>query len=336
MRSVRNSLAAAMAAAGIATAGTSVSSAVSDQSDGSLAKCLFVSSYHKGYAWSDGVERGLRAALEGRCELQQFDMDTKRLKSESEKQQQALEAKAFIESWNPNIVITADDNAAKYLIQQYYRDAEMPFVFSGVNWTVDAYGFPYNNVTGMIEVAPIEPMLARAEEVSPGIRRAFYIGADTLTEEKNLKRFQEAAERLGLELDFALAGTMQDWMAAYEKAQAQDLIIMGSNAGINDWDPEKVRNFVAGSAKRLSVTNHYWMMPYTMLGITKVAEEQGEWAGKTALKILSGMRPGEIPIVANSRRDIWINPEVLSAADISLPRGLKRKAKRVTGFDSNS
>lgn len=322
--------------AGVAVAGFLAVATFGDVAVGRDAKCLFVSSYHKGYAWSDGVERGLRASLEGRCELRQFDMDTKRLKSEADQQQKALEAKAIIESWRPDIVITADDNAAKYLIQRYYKDSETPFVFSGVNWTVDAYGFPYSNVTGMIEVAPIEPMFERAEEVSPNLRSAFYLGADTLTEKKNLKRFQEVSKRRGIKLEFALAGTMKDWKAAYREAQVHDLIIMGSNAGINDWNPEEVRAFVGGAAKRLSVTNHYWMMPYTMLGITKVAEEHGEWAGKTALKILGGMKPGEIPIVANSRRDIWINPEVLAAADISLPRGLMRKAKRVTGFDSKS
>lgn len=327
-------------AVGLAAAGflafASFAQNAANSAANSDAKCLFVSSYHQGYAWSDGVERGLRAALEGRCDLRQFDMDTKRLKSEAEKQQMALEAKSMIESWRPDIVITADDNAAKYLIQRYYRDAETPFVFSGVNWTVEAYGFPYSNVTGMIEVAPIEPMFERAEEVSPGIRRVFYLGADTLTEEKNLKRFQEISERRGLELEFALAGTMKEWMEAYRRAQTADLVIMGSNAGINDWDAGAVHAFVGGVAKRLSVTNHYWMMPYTMVGITKVAEEHGEWAGKTALKILGGMQPGEIPIVANSRRDIWINPEILSAAGINLPQGLMRKAKRVSDFASKS
>ena len=336
MQQFRKFLSVGLSVVGVAAAAAGVGEAGANTADGVMAKCLFVSSYHKGYAWSDGVERGLRAALKDRCELRQFDMDTKRQKSEDDKQKQALEARSVIESWTPDIVITADDNAAKYLIQQYYRDAEMPFVFSGVNWTVEAYGFPYSNVTGMIEVAPIEPMFKRAEEVAPGIRRAFYLGADTLTEKKNLKRFQEASARLGIELDFVLAGSLKDWMAGYRQAQSHDLVIMGSNAGINDWDAEQARSFVQGAAQRLSMTNHYWMMPYTMVGITKVAEEQGEWAGKTALRILGGMQPGDIPIVANNRRDIWINTEVLSAAEIRLPRGLMRKAKRVTGFASNS
>jgi ABC-type uncharacterized transport system substrate-binding protein len=331
MLQFRNFFAVSLIASGFVAAVASANTA-SDR----VMKCLFVSSYSKGYDWSDGVERGLRSALKDRCELRQFDMDTKRFKSEEEKQKRALEAKGMIESWHPDIVITADDSAVKYLIERYYRDADIPFVFSGVNWTVEGYGLPYKNVTGMIEVAPIEPMFEWAEEVSSGIRRAFYLGANTLTERKNLKHFQDASKRFGIELEFSLAETMEDWMAAYRKAQKHDLVIMGSNAGINDWDPKQVRSFIRDTARRLSVTNHEWMMPYTMIGITKVPEEQGEWAGKTALKILGGMLPSEIPIVANSRRDIWVNPEILSAAEIRLPSGLMRKAKRVTGLASES
>jgi ABC-type uncharacterized transport system substrate-binding protein len=125
-------------------------------------KCLYVSSYHRGYAWSDGVEQGLRKVLTGHCEIRQIDMDTKRNKSAEFKQSAAVAVKREIETWQPDVVIVSDDNAAKYVVQQYYRDAATPFVFSGVNWTVKEYGFPYSNVTGIIEVAPLEAMLTHA------------------------------------------------------------------------------------------------------------------------------------------------------------------------------
>jgi ABC-type uncharacterized transport system substrate-binding protein len=123
-------------------------------------KCLYVSSYHRGYAWSDGVEQGLRKVLTGHCEIRQIDMDTKRNKSAEFKQSAAAAVKREIESWKPDVVIVSDDNAAKYVVKEYYRDADTPFVFSGVNWTVKEYGFPYSNVTGIIEVAPLEAMLS--------------------------------------------------------------------------------------------------------------------------------------------------------------------------------
>lgn len=83
-------------------------------------KCFYVSSYHQGYAWSDGVERGIRSTLSGHCQVRQFDMDTKRNTSEEFMKSAALKAKKIIEEWKPDIVIISDDNAAQYLIQPYY------------------------------------------------------------------------------------------------------------------------------------------------------------------------------------------------------------------------
>jgi len=109
-------------------------------------------------------------------------------------------AEAF---WGAEVVAQdADDNAAKYVVEAYFKDADVPFVFCGVNWTADEYGFPYSNVTGIVEVAPIGPMLEEAVEMTGGAR-ATYIGAATLTEKKNLARFEQAAAELGIELEHA-------------------------------------------------------------------------------------------------------------------------------------
>ncbi|MGK0172895.1 MAG: ABC-type uncharacterized transport system substrate-binding protein [Gammaproteobacteria bacterium] len=290
-------------------------------------KCLFVSSYHKGYSWSDGVERGLRSVLAGQCEIKQFDMDTKRHKSEKEKMAAALEAKTLVEQWKPDVVITADDNAAKYFIQPYFRDHAIPIVFSGVNWTAREYGFPYSNVTGIVEVAPIQPMLLKARDIAEG-SRAFYLGADTLTERKNLARFQGAAAELDMALESRLATSLADWTEGLKKAQSFDFVIMGSNSGIKKWDAAAAVRSAMQYSKKLSVTNHDWMMPVTMFGMTKVPEEHGEWGAESALAILSGTSPQDIPIVSNRRWDLWMNKDLLNAAGVTLPRSLRRKAKR--------
>lgn len=295
-------------------------------------KCLFVSSYQRGYQHADDIEQGVRSVLAGKCEIKQVNMDTKVHKSEAEKKARALIAKAMIETWKPDIVITADDNAAKYLIKPYYENVSLPFVFCGLNWTAAEYGFPLPNVTGMIEVAPILPMLRRAQDILPSVKRVFYVGADVLSEEKNLKRFQRAAQKLGFKLDYALAPTTDAWLAAYRRAQDYDLVVMGSRNGIKDWDHDRAIAGVLRYTRRLSVTNHGWMMPYTALGMTKVSREQGEWAAKAALRILGGMQPTDIPIVPNRRRDIWINKDVLEAAHLTLPADLMRKGKKVASI----
>lgn len=80
-------------------------------------------------------------------------MDTKRNKSDDFIKEVALKAKNIIETFKPDVVIAADDNASKYLIEPYYKNASLPFVFCGVNWDASVYGYPYRNVTGMVEVA---------------------------------------------------------------------------------------------------------------------------------------------------------------------------------------
>jgi len=292
-------------------------------------KCLYISSYHPGYAWSDGVESGVRSVLQGKCEIKQFNMDTKRNKQPEYMTQTGLEAKQLIDSWKPDIVITADDNAAKYVIQAHYKNHKLPFIFCGVNWTADEYGFPYTNVTGMVEVAPIYPLLEKVKELIPGAKKAIYIGADTVTEKKNLARFEKALVKQDIHLDSALAATMGDWLNSYTGAQQYDFIIIGSKSGIQDWDKEHVVNTIKAQSKKLSVTNHDWMMPYTMLGFTKVPEEQGEWAAQAALSILAGVEISKIAIVPNRKWDIWTNSSLLKTINIKLPEGLIVKSKHV-------
>jgi len=293
------------------------------------AKCLFVSSYHQGYAWSDGVERGLRASLQGHCELQQFNMDAKNFKEPHEIAQKALEAKALIESWHPDIVIISDDDAAQYLLMPFYKDHPLPFVFCGINWTLKPYGLPYTNATGMIEIAPIEPLFEQAKSILPEPRRAFYLGASTSTEQKNLQRFREVAERRGIQLDASLAETTEAWIAAFQRAQDYDFLILGSNSGINDWQDATVLSSLANHGRRLTLTNHEWMMPFAMLGLTKIPEEQGEWAAKVALQILQGVAPASIAVVPNRKWDIWMNPLQVASSGVTIPKAFLQKAKKV-------
>jgi len=291
------------------------------------ARCVYISSYHKGYAWSDGVERGLLKTLDGKCEITTFNMDTKRSKDEASIKQAALKAKKLIDATQPDVVIASDDNASKYLIVPYYRDADIPFVFCGVNWTVEQYGYPFRNVTGMIEVAAIEPMLDKAAAITGKIKHAYYIGADTLTEEKNLKRFVAAGKRNSIIITSRLVQSMSAWIDAYKQAQQADLIIMGSNAGILNWNKDEAQHAMLPVSSTLSATNHGWMMPYTMFGMTKVPEEQGEWAARVAIEILNGTEPSDIPIIPNRNFDIIVNNSLLDVAQIKLPEFIKLKAQ---------
>ena len=70
-----------------------------------------------------------------------------------------------------------------------------------------------------------------------------------------------------------------------------------------------------------------WMMPYAMFGMTKVPEEQGEWAGKVAIETLKGTKPSDIPIIPNRNFNIIVNNTLLDYAQIKLPEFIKLKAQ---------
>ena len=112
-------------------------------------------------------------------------------------------------------------------------------------------------------------------------------------------------------------------------AQDYDFLIMGSHSGINNWDDLKAQNYASQESKIISLTNHDWMMPYSMIGYTKIPEEHGQWAATSAVAILSGTRTSDIPLVTNRKFDTWVNNNLLNGANIQLSDQLLRKAKKV-------
>lgn len=311
----------------ISASGLLATGSAADQQTG-RPLCIYISSYHNGYAWSDGVEQGLRDGLDSHCEIVRYDMDTKRNKSEEYIRQAAHNAYMLIEKSSPDIVIASDDNAAKYLIKPYLRDSEIPVVFAGINWTVEEYEFPYSNTTGMVEIAPLGPLLEKGQELTRLEATAIYLGAATITEQKNFQRFVQEADRRGISIEPRLVESTQEWIEAFTEAQSGDFIITGSDSGIADWNSQLIAEAVLAHGKVPSLTNHEWMMPYTLLGFTKIPQEQGEWAAESAIAILNGKRPDEIPLVVNRRWDMWVNDDLAEKFNIGQD-SVFRRAKRV-------
>lgn len=292
----------------------------------SASTCLYVSSYHPGYEWNDGIEVGIENELKGVCHLDKYYMDTKRNVSKEFAENAAIQAKKHIERTNPDVVIACDDNASKYLIKPYFKDVKRPFVFCGINWTAKEYGYPYSNVTGMIEIAPIRPLLKVITKIVGNVRHGVYLSADVLTEHKDFERYRLKYEAENVELKGRFVKTKEEWKHEFLKAQSAEFIILNNNSGINDWDKEDVKSFIQKNSRALTVTNYDWMMPYTMVAMTKIPQEQGEWAGKVASAILQGEKPIDIPIVVNRRWNIYVNGELLDKTSYKIPSSISNKA----------
>ena len=285
-------------------------------------KCIYINSYHDGFVWSDTIAKNLKNELIDSCEIIQFNMDTKRNKSIDYIQKKALEAKLLIDTEKPDIVITSDDNAAKYLIKPYYKDSHIPFVFNGVNWSAKEYGFPYSNVTGMIEVTPINELFKVAVYITSG-KKGIFIGDDTITDKKDLKQFLKFAKKRNISLDSALLNTFEEWQQKYKEAQTKyDFIVLGHNSAIKNWDDKQAKEFLLQNTKKLVLTTYSWMVPFSTIGLTIRPEEQGTWAGNTAKAILNGYPIENIAITTNHIWNKSINMSLVNVSTVKIPKDI--------------
>lgn len=290
-------------------------------------KVLYIDSYHEGYAWSDGIMKGIKDVLgKSGVELKMHLMDTKRNGAPEFAAAAGEKAKAEIEAFKPDVVIACDDNASKHIIAKFYKDAETPFVFCGVNWDAGVYGYPYKNVTGMVEVIGIREMLDLIKDITPA-KNIVALTADTETERKDIKYSQE---KFGLKFDENFVKTFAEWKEKFKEVQDKgDLLVLQTNAGINDWNDAEAKAWVMEHAKIPSVTSYAWMMPYALIGYTKLAEEQGEWAAQAALKILGGTSPKDIPIVQNKKGGLYVNSKLAQKLNVKVPAELLSSAEIV-------
>lgn len=288
--------------------------------------CLYVSSYHPGYHWNDGIEAGLTKSLSEVCELRRFYMDTLRNKEPEFAAAQGAEAKKRIDEMQPDVVIACDDPASKYLVMPYLKNAAIPVVFCGVNWSVEPYGYPYRNVTGMIEVAPIQPLMQEARALLPHARQLAFLTADVPTQRKEVERLQKVAADHGFTLNAHFVGDFDAWRISFDQAQTADLVVLGNPAGIAGWDEAAARPFIQEHTRRLTLSFGIAMSRHAVFAMVNVPEEQGEWSGELARLILNGEAPDRLPIAANRRWQMLANPELARKVGVRLPERLLQHA----------
>ncbi len=292
---------------------------------------LYINSYHAGYGSSDDVMAGVQETLAGRrVRLTTFFMDSKRHPDDPFTQSKVREALQIIDRIEPEVIIASDDNAVKYVVVEHFRDGPIPCVFCGVNWTCDQYGLPTRNVTGMLEISPVRQTIETLKQYYPGLKRLVALSEDTLSEQKNKDALMPIFAELSLSAEYVLVGTYEQWKAAFVQANRDaDLVFLPTNGAIKGWDDADARAFIKEHIRVPVFTCDDFMMVYAVFGLTKVAREQGEWAARTALEILDGKSPADVPVTRNGRTAAWINPVLAGQIGFEPEPGLAGRCRRV-------
>lgn len=287
---------------------------------------LFIDSYHEGYFWSDSIRKAATKVLaEKGMTVTPLYMDTKRNTSEAFKKKAGIAVRDHIEANTYDLVIAADDNASQYVVMPFYKNANLPVVFCGVNWDASVYGYPYSNATGMVEISPIQLALKHLQPLANGSRIAILL-SDHTTGRKNLESFKQV-----LNMTFvgeALVSTFEDWKQAFlDLQETADMLLLSAPGGISGWDFADAEAFVLSNARIPIGTDEPEYKRLALLGVAKIPEEHGEYAAALAFKILQGALPSEFPVVQSKRGDLVLNMKIAQKLGVRFPFNLMKMAK---------
>lgn len=300
-------------------------------------RVLIVDSYHQGYPWSDDVRRAIYDVLDvdeivsgrgqgrdGRLSCWVEFMDTKRRPDPAWAEQAASRIAGVVVSWHPDIIITSDDNAVRYLVLPYLLGQETPVVYCGLNYGASVYGLPVGNVTGMIEVEQIRELRDALRSVAQGDRFGFLV-LDSTTGRRDVEALRQDPM---LDPVVRLVPDYAAWKQSYREMQDQvDMLFIKQNiAGVPDWDLDDAIAFTRAETRIPVGTTGEPVMACALVSFIKSGAEQGRWAAETALRILDGTSPEAIEPGINRESRVYLNMTLARILDLRFPMELIDRA----------
>lgn len=274
------------------------------------AMVYYINSYHDGYASSDSILAGIQRVFENsNTELVIYYMDSKRHTEDRFLKEKAIEAMNEIEKIHPDVILVSDDNAVKYIAKPYLKDSEIPVLFCGVNWSARQYSLPSKNITGMLEVLPLNELFSILMKYYPNATSLTVLSENSISERKNKQILDTLYHSAGFtNVSYALVDNFESWREAFVAANdSSDVIYVPTNGAVKNWVKDDAISFVHSSITKPVVTCDDFMMPYAVFGLTKVASEQGEWVASKALEVIQGVEVSEIPLSRNIKVVCWFN-----------------------------
>ncbi|MCK4256966.1 hypothetical protein KAX35_08760, partial [candidate division WOR-3 bacterium] len=154
-------------------------------------KVLLIFSYHPEFPWVAEETRGVEDVFKDKgFVLEKFYMDTKRRTSTEWKKKVAEDAVKNIEEFKPDIVIIFDDNACELVAKKYIGNI-LPFVFCGMNGNPEDYGFPSENITGVVERGHIKESIELLKRLVPDVKNTVLMTDNSPTSQAFLNRVKE-------------------------------------------------------------------------------------------------------------------------------------------------
>lgn len=297
-------------------------------------KVLAVMSYEVDYPWDVEVKEGVDSVLNGKAEIKYFYMNTKTdLAGSKEKGQEAY---ALYKEFKPDGIIAMDDNAQVDFVLPFIKDKEnVPVIFGGVNAEPEAYGYPTEQISGILDRFHISESISFAQQLVPDIKTVGFIlkespTAKFISDQVEKEKAGYSAKVTG----FHMVKTLAEALSTVDAMKRNtDLLYVAVLSGVTDTDGNVLNEKLAVSkvAKAFgghTITNLIKNVKNgTLCAVVKTGQEQGSVTAEMLLKAFKGTPVKDMPVTRNRHGKRVINATVLKEL------GIKPNAAVLRGAD---
>lgn len=189
-------------------------------------------------------------------------------------------------------------------------------------------GYPWSDgisdaIKQVLKPAGVELQIAYMDT-----KRRSTIAGEDFSERKEKENYEK---RTHFQFDKTFfAQDFEEWKQQVLSIQNQvDVLIFDNAKNIMGWNDQEAQQFIKTNIKIPTGGTHKWLAPFIVLGIMKRPQEQGEWTAQTALKILQGQNPKDIPITANQHDELYLNQKLAQKLGITFSRELLNNATHI-------
>ena len=266
-------------------------------------KVLLIFSYHPEYAWVVDEARGVDDVFRNRgLEIEKLYLDTKRNTSAEWMEKVSEEAVKKIREYKPDLVIVFDDNACE-LVAKKYIGQSLPFVFGGMNGEPEDYGFPAQNITGVIERHHLEATVNLLKRLVPDVEKLAIITDGSPTSQAFITSMKKIKPPIEIS-EFYATNDFDAWKVKIKELQTTvDAIgiyvyhTIKEKGGEASLPPEDVLGWTLENSRLPDFTfSDFTVNDGVLCGVTVSGYEQGRAAAEIAVRILNGEKPVDIHI----------------------------------------
>ena len=286
-------------------------------------KVLVVFSYEENAPWDVDIREEIEKTLSPYADITFFYMDTKTSLQGGPKK--AAEAFALYNHLHPDGVIAVDDNAQSMFVVPYLRGkVTTPIMFCGVNADPELYGYPTENISGILERFHLEESMMFSRQLIKKIDTFAFMVKKGPVAALLAKQLEQDKKHISARLvRFMTPETMEEAITMTREARKDvDLLFLVGLWGLNqDGSPlvegeiiprliaefDKPTSGIAASAVRVGVLS----------AVITNGREHGYRASSMLLKAMRGTPVSQLPMTCNSHGKRMINVSTLKKLNIT-------------------